>query len=265
MTLLSTLLGAALALAAPDSTAVPSAARSDSAVITAEEAIVRGRELIGEADYDRSIEILRSALGRPGLTIEQKRDIHLLLIKTYVFLGNDLKFKPQGREASNLNYQEARRLIAEMLRIRELRHTEPEPISPPEMIAFFAEVRRQIFGAFRILEIAPPTAIALLDGDTLRVQEGGTRGDFNIEAGPHLVVVDAPGHKRVEDQIAIAPNVTVEKSYHLVRPRGPWYYAARWIGGIGLAGGLAILASRSGSGGGGDALEPLPEAPGPPP
>ena len=32
-------------------------------------------------------------------------ETYLLLIKTYVFLGNDLKFKPQGREASNLNYR----------------------------------------------------------------------------------------------------------------------------------------------------------------
>jgi hypothetical protein len=268
MTFLTAMLGAVIAFqAAADSTGAPARAVPDSAgSITAEDAILRGRELIGDADYDRSIEVLRAALAKPGLTTTQRRDIYLLLVNTYVFLGNDLKFKPQGREASNLNYQEARRLIAEMLRVRELRHTQPDPLSPPEVVTAFAEVRRQIFGAFRILEITPPTAHALLDGDTLRAfGEGDQRGDTNIEVGPHVVMVEAEGYKPVEDRITIVPGVTLERSYQLVRRRSPWYYAARWAGGLGLAGGIAILASGRGGGGGGETLAPLPEAPGPPP
>ncbi|HET9326242.1 MAG TPA: PEGA domain-containing protein [Candidatus Eisenbacteria bacterium] len=264
MTLASLLLGAAIALhGAPDFLAAV-VQPDDPAAMSAEKAIERARELVGDADYDRSIEVLRVALTRPALTLDQKRDIYLLLIKTYVFLGNDLKFKPQGREASNLNYREARHLIAEMLRVRELRHTQPEANSPPEMIAFFSEVRRQIFGAFRVLETTPRTAFVLLDGDTLRAQEDGKRGDIDIETGPHRVVVDAEGFKRIEERITIAPNVTLEKSYHLDRRHGPWYYASRWIGGIGLASGIAILASQGGDDGGGETLEPLPGAPPPP-
>src|SRR5205814_170679 len=83
---------------------------------------------------------LKPALEEARGDSRRLRDVYLALIKTYVLLGNALKFKPQSREASNLNYQEARRLIAECLGTRGLRHSVADPANdPPEMIAFFDE------------------------------------------------------------------------------------------------------------------------------
>src|SRR5205085_3764706 len=118
-------------------------------------ALDRARELLRDGDYDRAIELLKGAIEPARADVAQLRDVYLLLVKTYVFLGNDLKFKPQGREASNLNYQEARRLIAECLAVPALRHTVPAPASayPPEMLGFFAEARAKAFGAFHVLSL----------------------------------------------------------------------------------------------------------------
>ncbi len=228
-------------------------------------ALERAREMLRDGDYDRSIEVLKGALERAGSDPERLRETYLLLIKTYVFLGNDLKFKPQGREASNLNYQEARRLIAECLGRRELRHMYPEPASqyPPEMVTFFAETRRNIFGAFRVQEVVPATALVLLDGDTLRTLPGETQmGDVDIATGEHVVVVSAPGFKETTDRITIAPDVTLERSYRLVKRKGGMWYATRGAGALGLVGGvIAAIASRGGTG---PTAAPLPSAPDPP-
>lgn len=229
-------------------------------------ALEGARELLRDGDYDRSIEVLKSALDLTGNDPARRRESYLLLIKTYVFLGNDLKFKPQGREASNLNYQEARRLIAECLGRRELRHTYPEPASqyPPEMIGFFAETRRSIFGSFRIQEIVPGTAVVLLDGDTLRVAPGETQpGEVNMALGEHVVVVRAAGFKETIDRITIAPDVTLERSYRLEKKKSGMWYATRGAGALGVVGG--VIAAIAGRGGGGaTTAAPLPGAPDPP-
>jgi hypothetical protein len=224
----------------------------------------QARALLREGDYDRSIQVLKPALAAATGDPERLRETYLLLIKTYVFLGNDLKFKPQGREASNLNYQEARRLIAECLGIRELRHLAPVPESqyPPEMVAFFLETRRAIFGAFRVREIVPAGAIVLFDGDTLRAPTGETQpGDVDIAIGPHVVVVSAPGFKPSTDHITIAPDITLERSYRLEKQKGGMWYATRGLGALAVVGGV-ILAVGGKSGG--ETASPLPGPPDPP-
>jgi hypothetical protein len=193
------------------------------------------------------------------------RDAYLLLIKTYVFLGNDLKFKPQGREASNLNYQEAKKRIAECLTIRELRHTQPEPVAdyPPEMIDFFAEVRSQIFGSFRVVNLEPPRAVVLLDADTLPAFPGGAGlGDVDLPVGKHRITIRAKGYKDVAETIVISPNSTIEKPYRLLRRRSPGWYAA--ASAAGLATVLGIVAAAKGSASTPPGAEPLPPAPPPP-
>ena len=101
----------------------------------------QAKELIKNGDYDRAIEALRANLERDKAHPEQLGDTYLQLIKTYVFLGNDYKFRPQGREMSNLNYRAARELIVEVLEKPELRHLKPEPAAefPPEMITFMRQ------------------------------------------------------------------------------------------------------------------------------
>lgn len=223
----------------------------------------RARELIKDGEYDGAIEILKGAIGA-GQTA-QLRDAYLLLIKTYVFLGNDLKFKPQGREASNLNYQEAKKLIAECLRRPELRHTQPTPASdyPPEMLDFFNEVRGTIFGSFRISVLEPRATLALLDADTLRAFPGDTLlGDVDIRVGQHLVHLRAPGYKHVDEEVAIPPGSVLERSYRLTRKRGPaWYATASSVAAAAVIGAFAI---GRGSSGGPSTLGVLPGAPPPP-
>ena len=265
----SALLATVLALqtgpspARPDSISRQSLADSVAA-LNPDEAIARARELTGDADYDRSISVLKQALAWANLPAPRRREIYLLLIKNYVYVGNDFKFRPQGQEQSNLNYQEAKRLITQCLRTRDLRHTKPEPVTeyPPEMVAFFKEIRAQIFGSFRLLDVTPIHAFATLDGDTLRNLPGEPKkGDIDITVGQHLLVVGAEGFKPTTERITVTPGVFLEKSYRLERRHGPWWYAARWVGAAGVVSGVAAIAA---SGGGGSSLEPLPGAPDPP-
>jgi tetratricopeptide (TPR) repeat protein len=238
--------------------AAPSASASTDYAAPLEEA----RMLVKSGDYDRAIEILKPVVERSRNRLAEQRDAYLLLIKTHVFLGNDLKFRTQGKVSSDLNYEEARKRIAECLRIRELRHTRPEPASeyPPEMISLFAEIRARIFGAFRVDRLQPREALVLLDGDTLRAAPGDTLlGDVDIATGPHLVVVHARGYRDLSEEITIPPGSTLERSYQLSRRHGRAWYAS-WITGALGVGVIAALAGTSGT----SAPQPLPVAPDPP-
>jgi hypothetical protein len=143
------------------------------------------REWFKQGDYDQAIEALRAALGRGGHATQDQQDLYLQLIKGYVLLGNDLKFRPQGREASNLNYDAARARIEECLAKPQLRRTRPEPESdyPPEMVRLFADVRARMLGRFRIVGVTPRDAAVVLDGDTLRAQADGTYLAEDLTAG----------------------------------------------------------------------------------
>lgn len=223
------------------------------------------RELIKAGDYDRAIEVLKAAMAGGRGEPTGRRDAYLLLIKSYVFLGNDLKFKPQGREASSLNYRAAREMIAECLGVKELRHTRPEPVSeyPPEMISAFIEVRGQVLGAFRVAGLEPPHAVVLFDGDTLRARPAEVMpGEVDLPVGRHQVVVQAPGYRTVTDEISISPNSTLERSYQLKRRRSRAWYATVATGAVGVVGGLIALAV--GGGRKSASAEPLPDPPPPP-
>jgi tetratricopeptide (TPR) repeat protein len=226
-----------------------------------ETSLEQARERIKEGDYDRAIEVLKKTIA--NAQPDALRNAYLLLIKTYVFLGNDLRFKPQGREASNLNYQEARKRIEEALRIPELRHTVPEPASeyPPEMIDLFAQVRSQIFGSFRVVKLEPAGAVVLLNADTLRALPGDSLlGDVNLLVGPYRVAVHAKGYKDVNEEILISPNSTLERPYRLSRKRGPAWYATASTAALALVAGIVAATRSSGP----PSQEPLPPAPPPP-
>ena len=59
----------------------------------------RSRELLKDGNYDDAIEILKPLIAREPAHPDSLADVYLLLIKTYVFIGNDNRFKPQGRES----------------------------------------------------------------------------------------------------------------------------------------------------------------------
>ena len=225
--------------------------------------IDQARELIKSGDNDRAIEVLKDVISKEKGSLSRLREAYLLLIKSYVFLGNDFKLKPQGREASNLNYRAAREVIAECLKVKALRHTQPEPASeyPPEMLSFFGEVRARMFGSFTVTELSPATAVALFDADTLRALPGsGARGDVDLAVGRHVVVLRAPGHKDVSEEVTISPNTTLERSYRLEKNHGAWWYTSRAGAVIGATSlGLALRRHKPGT-----TEQPLPAAPPPP-
>lgn len=250
-------------LVAPGLCVRPAAAQAP-ATATATDALARARELIKNADYDQALEVLRAEIARPGLPTETLREAYLQLVKTYVFLGNDYKFRPQGREASNLNYRAARDQIAALLAIPALRDTRPEPATdyPPEMIGFFAEVRSRMFGGFRVIGLEPRIAVVMLDGDTLGMSDAGMLPSvIDLPVGPHPVAVRAPGYEDLEETITISPGATVERSYRLEKRRTATWYATRWGGAAVVVGGVVALLARGGSDGG---PSPLPGPPPPP-
>jgi hypothetical protein len=223
----------------------------------------QARDLIKSGDNDQAIEILKTLIGKEHNRIPTLREAYLLLIKTYVFLGNDYKLKPQGREASNLNYNAARQLIAECLSLRELRHTQPEPASeyPPEMISFFGEVRARMFGSFSVAGLTPSESKVLLDSDTLRWLPGQkTLGDVDLAVGKHTVVIRHPGYRDLTEEITIPPNSTLERTYQLEKRRGKWWYATR----AGVVVGLATLGAALRTHKSTPTEQPLPPAPPPP-
>ena len=225
----------------------------------------RARELLKSADYDGAIDIL-SALVQPEQSrIAAQREAYPLLVETYVQLGNAHKYRDQGRATSELNYEKARNLITQCLATKELRHVRPEPPSEfsEETIRMFDEVRNEVFGAFRVADLAPPHAVVLLDADTLRAPTGdGRPGDVDIAIGRHLVIVRAAGYKDLTEEITISPNSTLERPYHLSRKRGRMWYATLATGTIGLVGGVVALVT---SGGKTTSTEqPLPDPPPPP-
>jgi len=228
-------------------------------------ALDHARELIKTGDYDGAIETLKGALERAHPHRDALRDAYLLLIKTHVILGNENKFKPQLRAASDLSYQEAKRIIAECLRTRELRHTRPEPASeyPREMIAFFAEVRGEIFGSFRVAGLDPPEAVVLLDTDTLRTLPGEkSLGDVDVTVGSHVVVVNATGYQGLTEKVSTSPNSMLERTYHLQRRKGAVWYTAVTTGAVGVV--YGVVALLSGKTDTTKPAEPLPPAPPPP-
>jgi len=225
------------------------------------------RESIKNGDYDHAIEILQGMIAQAGNRLTDLREAYLLLIETHVFLGNDLKFKPQGRQASVLSYKAAKEKIAECLRIKELRHTRPEPASdfPPELVSFFAEVRGEIFGSFRVAQLEPSDATVVLDADTLRAPPGeNALGDVDLPVGRHLVVVRRHGYKNATDEIEVSAGSTLQQSYRLSKRRGAAWYATWGAGALAVTGGLVALVAGKGSGSSASAPQPLPAAPPPP-
>jgi hypothetical protein len=221
------------------------------------------RDLIRNGEYDGAIEILKRAISAGQSA--QLRDAYLLLIKTYFFVGNDLKFNPKaGHEAANLNYQEARKLIGECLRTPGLQHTVPVPASdyPSQMIEAFNEIRGTMFGSFRIAQLEPRDAVALLDADTLRAFAGDTLlGDVDIPVGRHLLHLRAQGYKSVDEEVVIPPGSVLERSYQMTHQRGAVWYATASTLAVGAVAGVVALFQHHSTG-----SEPgnLPDAPPPP-
>lgn len=247
--------------------AAPAPDSTRTARTAAERTVAESRELLKSGDYDRAIDILKAALAAGPYPAPLTRDLYLQLVKTYVTLGNDLKFRPQGREASNLNYRAARERIVECLSNPAQRHTRPEPATdyPPEMVRLFAEVRAERFGAFRVVAVAPAAATVRFDGDTLEAAADGARSSDDVPVGTHSVVVSAPGCRTLAETVSVSAGATMERSYRLVPRRGTRWYATRGLVLAGAAVGVGVLIGHGGGQGTGPTESLLPAAPAPPP
>jgi len=197
--------------------------------------LVESRELIKQGDYDRALELLKAAIAQARQQTERLREAYLLMIQTYVILGNYHRSQPHEHAASELDYQEAGARIRECLRTPGLRHTRlgSESEYPAEMVRAFADVRGEIFGSFRVTGLEPQGATVILDGDTLRTQADGKLGDTDLPVGPHNVLIQQPGYQTRNDAIVIAASSMLERSYVLSKPQGRGLSLTR--GALGLA------------------------------
>jgi hypothetical protein len=253
--------------AAEEQTSPPTSAPPDTVSPTATDFAPRlqeARECLKNGDYERAIDLLRTAIERARNRLPELRDAYLLLVKTYVLRGNEYKLEIQGRPTSELYYLQARQMIVECLNTKELRHTQPIPASeyPPEMADLFAEVRREIFGSLRVVDLMPPDATVLCDADTLRAAPtDSVPGDTDISVGPHLVVIRRTGYGDLTEEVHISPGSVLELRYRLVKKHATGWYALR--GGV-LSG--AIGGAAWAIWGGKDKVAAGPQdLPGPPP
>jgi hypothetical protein len=104
-----------------------------------------------------------------------------------------------------------------------------------------------------------------LDGDTLTAipGEAGKRvvGDIDLRAGPHTLVIRAPGYRDLAPIVTVVPRTNLEPSYQLEKQhRRRWYYGGATLAAI--AG--TTVALTAGKGKTTAAPEPLPGPPGPP-
>jgi len=217
------------------------------------------RALINTAQFDEAIRVLEHVKDQTKSTLEEQRETSMLLILSWVLLGNTIQqASPASAES---NYRQARSLTEELLLSRDFRHTQPDSLAPPEMVRIFEEVRRDALGTFRIQELEPDKAIAVLGVDTLGVLPDGTaRGALDVIPGSYDLVIHAEGYHdlAIPIEIAASSNV-VQPAYELKKKRSKIWYVGGGLAAV--AGGLAVALSV----GGGSASEPESPLPGPPP
>ena len=242
--------------------AVDAAAQAD-----IDSTLQRARDLIyTSGDYDGAVRTLREGIDWQRPPDAKLREAYLLLIDSIVYLGNANVADPGGYSTAQILYDEARTTIAQCLKIKELRQTRPEPDSlfAPETKRFFTEVRQQILGGFVVRDLQPGDAIEKLDGDTLRALPGvGVRGDLDLLAGVHSMVIQREGYGDYVEEIHVQPGVTTTRDYALKRHRGWKWYATR-VGGVAVVSGGIVALVASGGENASPAEQPLPAAPGPP-
>jgi len=242
----------------PSGTAAPTTVASST---TVDESLAQARDLISNGNYDGAIELLRPALPASSSTTEKTREVYLLLAESYFYLGNSIKLT--SRASAQSNYDKGRSLIRELLSVPQFSHAQPGELAPPEMKRAFREVRGELFGSLRV-NVQPVSATVTLDGDTLRTVAGepdGVIGADDLMAGPHTLLVCAPGYRDFAPTVTIVPGTIVNPTYQLDKKRNRrWYYGGATLAVI--AGTTIALSAANGS----DATveQPLPGPPDPP-
>ena len=258
------LVGLLVAMAALSATRV--LAEDPPVEVPPREAIVEARQHVKNGAYDEATMLLETAIQSLTESDDLLRDAYVELVKVNVMRSNYWRFRPQGREPGRLFIERARELVRECLGRESLRDAKPDPPSeyPSEMITLFDEVRREMFGAFRIVGLHPSDSHVFI-GDTPLKPMGEEAGLFlgNLPTGKHLVVVRREGYQDLTDEIAISPGSTLEQDYILKKNRGAWWYTWRGTAVAAATLGLANLVT-SGVDGAPSAEQELPGPPDPP-
>ena len=226
----------------------------------------RAEALILGGLYDDAVPMLKALVGLSDSAPEIRWSAYLLLIRSLVFLGNHHKLKPDGRQASQLFYEEARRTIVECLGIAEFRHVEPDPSTgdPRKMVELFADVRREIFGSLRITELSPSDAVVVFRGDTLHAHPlSGVIEEIDVPVGTHPLDVYHDDFPVLHVDVLISPNTVVERPVALEKKRNPLWIGLALAAAAGAGVVAAVLGGSAGSGSD-EPPDPLPE-PDPPP
>jgi hypothetical protein len=276
VTLRSFLRESSLGLALPAAlllSALPAVSQEDATERTHADILRDARERLIEADFDGVIGVLRPAIDTLvvdienlvtayDVLIENLRASYLLLINTHV-QASTYYYDRRQSNTSILWRDSARDVVVECLQTPGLGDTEPDPESdPPGMIDLFAEVRREIFGAFRVTSLDPLNADVLVGNEHMGSGDAGLPLErSNLPVGAHLVVVRAEGYEDETDEIVVSPGVTLERTYELSKKKGTGWWLLR--GGAVAAGAVALGYLIQGDDTSGEPA-PLPEPPNPP-
>jgi hypothetical protein len=207
--------------------------------------LAEARELIKSGEYAKTVDVLRASREAMRGDASLLAENYLLLIKTYVFMGNELRNQPNGRPSAEAVYDQASEMIAECLAIPALRHTRPEPETdyPPEMVQLFREVRDTVQGGLRITSLDPPEAVVLLQGDTLRASSAAALLEAtDLPIGVYRLEVHAPRFVSIREELQITPGAMLERPYTLKPKRGTMWYATRVAGAVGAVAAIVLIA-----------------------
>jgi len=224
--------------------------------------LAQARARMSALEYDRAIAILEPVLEATHEP-ELRRETYLLLVEAHVYRGNS---SPPATKEQQLWYEEAHRLIRMCLGERELRRTRPEPPEryPAEMLQFFDDVRREIFGSFEITHLDPHDAEVILDDEVLSPGADGIWRAADVPIGPRRLVIRHADYEDLTEGIEIGPATLVSRSYSLRRKKGFAWSATRVTAAAVVAVGIVVgIVAATGK----DKpapVEPLPDPPLPP-
>jgi hypothetical protein len=217
-------------------------------------------------DYDHAFNLLKELVGELEASddVERLRKAYLQLIDTYVERGNWYRSNGQLENAA-LYRQQAREWVVKCLQTRELRDTYPENRLLYDQVMFdlFDDVRAELFGAFRVIELSPPQAFVTFDGDTLTAVPDGSISVSNIPGGEYPVSVSYDGYDTITDMVTIVPATTLERPYLLKKKRGFLWWTVWGAGVTAAVYGITTLVTGS-SDSPTPTDSPLPEPPLPP-
>jgi hypothetical protein len=244
-----------VARAQHESKAQAAAAKVESVASDIDSRLTTARTHMSSLRYEQAIALLEPVLlAEEPPDRERRRETYLLLIEAHVYRGN---LSAAGTKEQQLWYEEARNLVRECLSVSELRHTRPDPPEryPAEMLRFFDDVRRELFGSFEIAILDPADAEVTFDGVVLPALADGTRRAASVPVGTHALVVRRDGYEEITEQVRVNPASVVTRSYELKRKRGVTWYATRIVAPVAVVAATVVAVTRKGD---------EPDLPGPP-